>query len=522
MKSSRIMVSAVATLTFIFGALATGLLASTPASATGPVTTYVATTGSNTSNSCTSAATPCQTISYALTKTPAGGTVSVAAGTYAEQVTITKNVSIIGAGAASTIIEPATLSLYDSDTDSAQAQYYVVDVEPGVTSATLQSLGVNGSAGSSFFTDCSSDYVGVYYHDASGSLENVNVTGVELPEPLFGCQGGLGVYVATDGGSLTPSMVVMQNVDVSSYDKNGITCDDAGTVCTISNSVITGIGATPLIGQNGIQVFGASAQITGNTVTANNYTVPTGGTIYSADGILVINAGNLSIVGNHVSANNDNIDVLESAGEALNGSVIVPQWDPTPGPWMIDNNTVTNAQLGSVAFGDELGDGIEVDSVTSNVTVSGNTVTGNQEYGIALYGAKGVNVSLNALQENGYGVFVGGPGTQNYFNASVALNSTNNSFSANLSQASQVGIYVVAGSASNNFLLNAATKNTTTDVVDGSTGSGTKGTGDSWLLTACSTSSPTGLCPFPGHLPVIHLPVHLPPFTWPFGRGHWH
>ena len=518
MKSSRLVVSAVAALTLVFGALGSALFTSLPASASSPSTTYVATTGNNTSNSCTSASTPCQTISYALTKTPAGGTVSVAAGTYAEQVTITKNVSIVGAGAASTVIEPSTLSLFDADTDSAQPQYYVVDVAPGVTSATLASLSVNGSAASSFFTGCGQDFVGVYYHDASGVLANVNVTGIQLPVSLFGCQQGLGIYVATDGGSASPSKVTIQDVNVSNYDKNGITCDDAGTVCSISNSVITGIGATTLIAQNGIQVFGASAQITGNTVTANNYTVPSGGPIYSADGILVINAGNLSILGNHVSANNDNIDVLESAGEALNGNVVVPQWDPTPGPWVIADNSVTGAVLGSVAFGNELGDGIEVDSVTSNVTVTANSVTGNQEYGIALFGAKGVNVSLNTVQANGYGAYVGGPGTQNYFNATQAVASNENSFSANLLQANQVGIYVASGSSSNRFLLNSATKNTTTDVVDGSTGSGSKGTGNSWFLTACSTSTPTGLCPLPGFLPVLHLPT----FTWPLGHGLWH
>ena len=520
MKSSRIAVSAVALLTLVFGTLATVLVAAEPAFAS-PLTTYVATTGNDTSNTCSSAATPCKTISHALTETPAGGTVSVAAGTYPEQVTITKNVSIIGAGAASTVIEPSTLSLYDADTDSTQSQYYVVDVAPGVASANLESLSVNGSAATNFFTGCAQNFVGVYYHDASGSVQNVNVTAIELPESLFGCQQGLGIYVATDGGSTTPSQVVIKNVNVNNYDKNGITCDDAGTVCTISNSVVTGIGATPLIGQNGIQVFGASAQITNNTVTGNNYTVTNQGT-FSADGILVINAGNLSIVGNQVSANNDNVDVLESAGEALNGSVLVPQWDPTPGPWLICNNTVTNAALGSVTFGNGLGDGIEVDSVTSNVTVTGNTVTGNPEYGIALYGAKGVNVSLNIVQNNGYGAYVGGPGTQNYFNSSEAVASTANSFSANLWQANQVGIYVASGSTANTFKLNAATQNTATDVVDGSTGSGTKGTGNTWSLTACSTSSPTGLCPLPGKLPVIHLPVHLPPFNWPHGHGHWH
>jgi hypothetical protein len=223
--------------------------------------------------------------------------------------------------------------------------------------------------------------------------------------------------------------------------------------------------------------------------------------------------------GNHVSANNDNIDVLVSAGEALNASnVVVPQWGPTLGPWVITDNSSTNAVLGTVAFGNELGDGIEVNSVTSNVTVTANSVTGNQEYDIALLGAKGASVTLNNVQDNGCDAYADGPGTQNYFNATQSVASNENSFSANLFQANQVCVYVASGSFSNRFPLNSATKITTTDVVDGFTGSGSKGTSNSWFLTVCSTSTPMGLCPLPGFLPVLHLPT----FFSSLGHGLWH
>ena len=127
---------------------------------------------------------------------------------------------------------------------------------PGVTSATLASISVNGSTATSFFTGCGQDFVGVYCPDASGVLANVNVTGFLLQVSRFVCQQGLGVEVATDGGSASPSKFTIQNVNVFNYDKNGITCDNAGTVCSVSNSVTTGVGAIPLIAQNDIQVFG--------------------------------------------------------------------------------------------------------------------------------------------------------------------------------------------------------------------------------------------------------------------------
>ena|GEM_PF-3762343 len=64
-----------------------------PAAASQPAT-YVATSGVN-SSSCGSMHQPCQTISYALGLTPAGGTIEVAPGTYNEQLVINRPVSII-------------------------------------------------------------------------------------------------------------------------------------------------------------------------------------------------------------------------------------------------------------------------------------------------------------------------------------------------------------------------------------------------------------------------------------------
>ena len=81
---------------------------------------------------------------------------------------------------------------------------------------------------------------------------------------MFGCQDGLGVYVASDAGA--HSTVIMTTDTVQPYDKNGITCDDVGTTCTIESSTVTGIGATPLIAQNGIQaVDTAAVTLSGDT-----------------------------------------------------------------------------------------------------------------------------------------------------------------------------------------------------------------------------------------------------------------
>ena len=107
----RASVRAVVVSAMTFGFLGT---VATVASASGGNKFYVATTGNNMGNNCSSQSNPCQTISYALQKQAAEdatGTIHVAAGTYDEQITATpanSNVTIKGAGEGTTIIEPPT------------------------------------------------------------------------------------------------------------------------------------------------------------------------------------------------------------------------------------------------------------------------------------------------------------------------------------------------------------------------------------------------------------------------------
>jgi len=489
------------------GSLSLGVVVSAiPAEATtSPPITYVGTSGTNVPG-CGSAqgAQACQTITYGLSVTPAGGTIDVGPGTYNEQVSITQNVTIIGSGP-QTIIEPTSLPAFDSDTDSTQPQYYVIGVAPGVTSASVEDLDVDGSGASSQFGGCGDGFDGIYYHDASGALINVSVTDVELPESLFGCQQGQGIYVASDAGTSTPSSVSMQSVDVSAYDKNGITCDDIGTFCGISDSTVTGIGNTPLIGQNGVQAWGSSLTLLSSSISDNVYSNPYYPSYYtSASGLLVIDAGNVTVLNNQISANNVNIDAVEAPSAFGAPSA-------TPGPWIFEANKVTNAVEGDVPFGDEVGDGIDIDSTASNVTVDANSVSGNPEFGIALFGASGTTAAFNAVQSNGDGIYIGGPGTGSAYGTDTsAATSTGNEFIDNAAYNNGTGIYVDTEAAGNTMLFNSAEGNTTSDVTDLTTGSATSGTSDTWLLSSCTTAGAlTGVCSTPATPKAKLAPLKL-------------
>lgn len=185
---------------------------------------YVSTTGSNANNNCSASNHPCATLQHALVEQAASattGTINVAAGTYVGQAVVctgNDNVVIKGASESSTTLEPPAAGLAsDSDTDTSNPQFYVIDVCPGTTGILIEKLTVNGLNANSFFDNngdgCSQSFVGVYFHESSGTLKKVEVTGIDMPPDEFGCQGGTGIYVNSD--SADPAVVSIKKVSLT-------------------------------------------------------------------------------------------------------------------------------------------------------------------------------------------------------------------------------------------------------------------------------------------------------------------
>jgi hypothetical protein len=231
------------------------------------------------------------TIQAAVNAASAGDTITVAAGTYNEQVVITKTLTIQGAGD-STVIKPSqatanTFALFIRNGGGKTAAIVVANSSGAVVN--VKNFKVDGSlivANQGTLKQATS-MVGVLYTDSSGTLDTLKVTDVNI-------KNGSGILV-TSVNSASPSISVeINNCYVTNYLKNGITVTGPNATVDIRNNTVNGKGPISNIAQNGIQVsYGATGSLQRNTVDGNWYTgagwTSTGILIFESDGVFVQN-----------------------------------------------------------------------------------------------------------------------------------------------------------------------------------------------------------------------------------------
>lgn len=373
------------------------------------------------------------TISEAVSSVPKGSTVYVCPGTYAEQVVITKSLTLTGlAGNGTTgtaasgsnnpvIVSPAagvvvnTNDLYGYPSGEPTAAQILVQT-PSTALGTpivvnINNIAVDGS--NNGISGCGTDLVGIYYQNSNGTVNHVTARYQELGPAYFGCQDGLAIYAQSGYGSGGTATVTIEDSMVHDYDKNGITADGSGTVATISSNYIVGIGATTLIGQNGIQMsFGARGKITANTVTDDVYVNSSDcypGNCYSATGILLYDSGGIS--GNPVSITDNTVSNTQGGIVAYTDGAETADYNT------VSSNKVTSTPAIVVTGATYLLDGIDLCS--DNNTANSNTVFYSSGAGVHLDSsctdggaASGANSSAasNTVNEACAGVLLGSSG----------------------------------------------------------------------------------------------------------------
>jgi hypothetical protein len=325
-------------------------------------TYYVANSGSD-SNPGTSAS-PWLTIGHALTIASSGDTISIAAGTYPEQLTITKPVTLMGAGA-TTIINPMSISV---DTTALASGYHTsgqglspIILVNGTNGANVENLEVNGAGSSNANMQ---NFCGIVFQDASGTISKTTVKNVAQPSAYFGDQQGWAVFIESDSAG-TSNVNILSNT-LSGYQKAGILCAGPKTTCTITGNTVTGAGRTAQIAQNGIEIlYGASAAVESNQISANSYSA----------------AGDTE---NYFTASD------QSGGVLLNDAATTS---------VVSNNTVSFSDVGV------WWDSATVVAPSGNVVVSNNVLENNYGYGVVFDSVNGVSAG-NSYQNNLAGLLV--------------------------------------------------------------------------------------------------------------------
>jgi hypothetical protein len=236
------------------------------------VSTAAATAGGGTS----CAAPGYNTIQAAVNAASSGEQIVVCAGTYTEQLQITKSVEISGIG--TVVVQlPATPANATTNCDKQMAPGNPGNPpeqnqdEISICGAVTVSLtGITVDAAWPGGTCYDAMYGVVVAGGATLRFEKSQIAAAGAV-PLNGCQGGIGILAGDSLGS--PAQVghlLLTDSTVSGYQKNGVVIDGAGSTGTIYNSIVAGAGPTPLIAQNGVVVSsGASASITAADVRGN-------------------------------------------------------------------------------------------------------------------------------------------------------------------------------------------------------------------------------------------------------------
>jgi hypothetical protein len=365
------------------------------------------------------------TIQLAVNAVPAGSTILVCPGTYPEQVTITKNLNLVGIQSgtmdSAVITSPAggvvqnTYDLYEPPSIPVAAQVLVQNAQ----SVNISNITVDGS--NNQIVGCAPDLRGIYYQKASGSLDAVATRNQALTPALDGCQSGEGIFVQSGYGTSGPANVAVQFSSVHSFQKNGITGDGSETCLTVRNSNISGQGPTTGAAENGVQVSdGAAGTVVGNTVTDLIWVPPTPQEAgqAAASGILIYASEGVTAADNTVGTTQLGIvTVTDPTSPSSNNP------NGLGDHAIIKNNQVLNTQLYDA-----------IDACSNGNTIENNAIANAAQSAIHLdsgCGATGTNntVKANFINETCAGILVGA--TPNAISGNGFFNAVNTELSGN-------------------------------------------------------------------------------------------
>lgn len=300
------------------------------------------------------------TVQAAVLAASPGDTIKVCAGTYVEQVTIP-------AGKNDLTLRSHTPLAAVIKAPPVMAGDKAVVLVRGAQNVTIDAFTITGPGG----LVCDSIRYGVRVDGgASVALSHNHITEIR-DNPFGGCQNGNAIQVGRQFEGQTGTARIVKN-RIDRYQKSGIVVDNAGSSAEIRDNVITGVGPTATIAQNGIQISrGATADVQHNEVSQNLYAPMT----VASAGVLLFQPGAVNIEHNILSFNDESVYSISAAGPVIRHN-------------KISNSTfdgvgllTTTGAVVSYNFSEGNGfDGIYVSSDSADNLIASNQMEGNAEH----------------------------------------------------------------------------------------------------------------------------------------------
>ncbi len=295
------------------------------------------------------------TIAGALSAAGPGDEIDVCPGLYAEQLVITKPLTLRGVAANNVgrvLIQPATLAA------TAGVPEESVITVMNTAGVTIQNLSIDAS--NNGLTGCSIGLSGIHFLNSSGAVENNAIFGAVLSNPkscpmLFPGT-GFGVHVEMESSwllcHLVPCQVSIEHNSIHDFGRDGILVVGQGANVKISDNNITGVGPSTGVFQFGIFLAnGATGQITGNDISEAGCGPLSPSDCFNlrSEGVVLRSVGDGTII-------DGNMITTAQVGLFLNGANAA----------QVTNNVIKDISGGR---------GIQVQSITNSL-IAGNKISG--------------------------------------------------------------------------------------------------------------------------------------------------
>lgn len=325
-------------------------------------------------------------IQRAIDASNAGGTVNVDHGIFTEQLTINKDLSLLGSGAFNTTVLNAPTIMTKSYTQDGREVYAIIHAKDAAN-IDIDGFQINGATNTgNTYTD-SRRFVGVAYQNAGGDFTNNWVRNILTAGNT--ARSGF-AFLATDktGGASTLNLT---GNDFTNFQTYGVALADK-VVVTLKDNDITGDKDNVTAEQSGIYVT------SGAKVTAGGAGATDGNRISETDiGVEVTGSANGHYEGNVLSGVHNGFSVLNSAKTTLLNNTI--------GGNSVTGVSFVNSNGSSITGGtiDSFVTGVLVDN-SDNVTIDGVTLTNISDTHISVKDSDNATVKKNDMTGGKTGV----------------------------------------------------------------------------------------------------------------------